>query len=777
MVNKARQFYEFGPFRMDLDHRLLLRQNQPVPLQPKAFDILLVLVENSEKVVLKDDLMKTVWPDTFVEESNLSQHIFVLRRTLGDAVEEKRYIATVPGRGYRFTQTVQTLPVEEEERKEDKEEQIVVASHSLAKVTMDKRSGLWLFALAAVVAAIAVAIGLYWRVQRKPKLTEKDAIVVADFDNTTGDSVFDGALRQGLSAQLAQSPFLNLLSDSRVANTLSLMGQPKDAPFKAELGREVCQRTQSAAVLDGTITQIGSHYLLTLKAVNCSTGELLSSTSAEASDKNHVLDALGRIASETRSKLGETLASVKKYDVLPQNVTTPSLEALRVYALARQAMYSNRANEAVPLYKEAIRLDPNFAAAYLGLGVTYFNLDETSAAADNVRKAFELRGRVSEREKLAIEMIYEPVVTRNFEAARQSTLLFAQVYPRDQSAFSNLSDIYTYLGDYDNSLAYSQKALELAPGNLQNYTNLIMDYTHSNRLDQAEAIAREAQSHNLDGPFLHACLYQVEFLKHDAAAMEREAEQVVGKAGFDDLIFYYESDTAVYGGQLVKARELTQRAAESASRSGEKETTAEYEGEAAVREALVGNSALAKSQARNALALSTGRDVTAIAGIALAMAGDFLGTRLGDDLSKHFPEDTALKYNLLPSVRAAAALHNGDSAKALAALATTPYELGQTVQQVTFVLYPAYLRGEAYLAARQGKAAAAEFQKVIDHPGLVQNESIGALANLQLGRAYALQGDTTMARAAYQDFLTLWKDADPDIPILKQAKAEYAKLQ
>ena len=777
MVNKARQFYEFGPFRMDLDHRLLLRQNQPVPLQPKAFDILLVLVENSEKVVLKDDLMKTVWRDTFVEESNLSQHIFVLRKTLGDAVEEKRYIATVPGRGYRFTQAVQTIPVEEEARKEDKEEQIVVASHSLAKVTIERgKRRLWI-ALAATVAAIAVAIGLYWRVQRKPKLTGKDTIVLADFDNSTGDSVFDGALRQGLSAQLAQSPFLNLLSDSRVANTLSLMGQPKDAPFKADLGREVCQRTQSAAVLDGTITQLGTRYLLTLKAVNCSTGELLSSTSAEASDKNHVLDALGKIASETRSKLGESLASVEKYDVLPQNVTTPSLEGLRVYALARQAMFSNRANEAVPLYKQAIRLDPNFAMAYLGLGVTYFNLDETSAAADNVRKAFELRGRVSEREKLAIEMMYEPVVTRNFEAARQSTLLFAQVYPRDQSAFSNLSDIYTYLGDYDNSLAYGQKSLELAPGNLQNYTNLIMDYTHSNRLDQAEATAREAQSHNLDGPFLHACLYQVEFLKHDAAAMEREAEQVVGKAGFDDLIFYYESSTAVYGGQFVKARELTRRAAESASRSGEKETTAEYEAEAAVREALVGNPALAKSQTRSALALSTGRDVTAIAAIALAMAGDSFGTRLGDDLSKHFPEDTALKYNLLPSARAAAALHSGDSAKALAALATTPYELGQTVQQVTFVLYPAYLRGEAYLAARQGKAAAAEFQKVIDHPGLVQNEPIGALANLQLGRAYVMNGDTTMARAAYQDFLTLWKDADPDIPILKQAKAEYAKLQ
>jgi len=780
MLNNARRFYEFGPFRVDPHQRRLLRQNQPVPLQPKAFDILLVLVENSHKVVLKDDLMKTVWPDTFVEESNLSQHIFVLRKTLGDAVEERRYIVTVPGRGYRFAQTVRAVAVEEEEKQEEQEEQIVVARRSLARVVIErdrkKDQRFWLAAGALVVATL-VAAGLFWRSQRKPKLTEKDTVVLADFDNKTGDPVFDGTLRQGLSAQLAQSPFLNLLSDSGVAHTLSLMGRPKDAPLKAELGREVCQRTQSAAVLDGTIAQIGVRYLLTLKAVNCSTGELLASTAAEASDKNHVLAALGKIASETRSKLGESLASVEKYDVRPEEVTTPSLEALRAYDLAHQALSANRAVESVPLYKRAISLDPNFAMAYLGLGVDYFNLDETDQAAENVHKAYQLRDRVSQREKLGIEGIYYAVVERNFEAARNSYLLERQIYPRAWATLANLGVSYGYLGDYDRALASTQKALESAPGNLQQLTNVMMEYTHSNRLQEAEATAREAQSHNLDGPFLHACLYQVEFLKHDTAGMEREAAQVVGKAGFDDLIFYYESDTAAYGGQFVKARELTRRAADSASRSGEKETTAEYESEAAVREALVGNPALAKSQARNALALSSGRDVVAIAVIALAMAGDSLGTQLSDDLGKRFPDDTALKYSLLPSERAAAALLTGDSVRALTALAGTPYELGQTVQQVTFVLYPAYLRGEAYLAARQGAAAAAEFRKIVDHPGLVQNEPIGALAHLGLGRAYAMSHHATEAKTEYQNFLLIWKDADPDIPILKEAKAEYAKLQ
>ncbi len=498
---------------------------------------------------------------------------------------------------------------------------------------------------------------------------------------------------------------------------------------------------------------------------------------AEASDKNHVLDAMGKIASETRRKLGESLASVEKYDVRPEDVTTASLEALRVYALAHQAQLSNRALESVSLYKRAISLDPNFAMAYLGLGANFFNLDETDQAAENVRKAYQLRERVSQREKLTIEGIYYAVVERNFEAARNSYLLETQIYPRTWATIANLGVAYGYLGDYDKALASAQKALELAPGNLQPHTNLMIEYTHSNRPEEAEAVGREAKSANLDSPFLHACLYQVGFLKHDAAAMEREAAQVVGEAGFDDLIFYYESDTAANGGQFVKARELTRHAAESASRSGEKETMEEYHAEAAVREALVGNSALARKQAKNALALSTGRDVAAIAAIALAMAGDSSGTHLSDDLGKRSPEDTALKYNLLPSVRAAAALHAGDSEKALAALSSLPYELGQAVQQVTFVLYPAYLRGEAYLVARQGVAAAGEFQKVIDHPGLVVNEPIGVLAHLGLARAYALSHDSTKAKTEYQNFLLLWKDADPDIPILKEAKAEYARLQ
>jgi DNA-binding winged helix-turn-helix (wHTH) protein/tetratricopeptide (TPR) repeat protein len=779
MSQPVRRLLEFGPFRIDLEQRILLRDRQPVPLSPKAFDLLLVLTQHGGQMVLKDDLMKTLWPDTFVEESNLGQHVFQLRKALGERPQDHTYIVTVPGRGYRFAQTVRAVAEPEPEKDE---EQIVMATRSLARVVIErdrkKDLRLWL-AIGAMLAAILVAVGLYWRAQQKPKLTVKDTIVLADFDNRTGDPVFDGALRQGLSAQLEQSPFLNLLSDQRTRQTLALMTLPKDSRLTPETAREVCQRTASAAVLDGSIVQIGTRYLVTLKAINCSTGESLASTDADASDKNHVLDAMGKVASEIRGKLGESLSSVQKYDVSPENVTTPSLEALKAYGLAQRAQAANLAAESGSLYERAISLDPNFAMAYLGLGITDFNLGEISLATDNVQKAYELRERVSEREKLGIELIYNAIAKRNFEAARKSALLGTVIYPRNARWFTNLAVAYGYLGDYEKAIAATQEALKLDPGTGQNYSNLLIECLHSNRLTETEAVALEAKSHNFDSPFVHANLYLVEFLRHDAAAMEREAAEVMGKPGTEDLVLYYESDTAAYDGRFARARELTRRAVDSASRGGQKETGAEYEAEAAVREALVSNRALAKHQAHDAVALSNGRDVSAIAALALAMAGDTAGASgMADDLSKRFPDDTVLTYNLLPAIRAAIALQSGESGKAVTVLAfSTPYELGQTAQEVTFVLYPVYLRGETYLAAKQGAAAATEFQKILDHPGLVQNEVIGALAHLGLGRAYALAGNAGKARLEYQSFLSLWKDADPDILLVKQAKSEYAKLQ
>jgi eukaryotic-like serine/threonine-protein kinase len=434
---------------------------------------------------------------------------------------------------------------------------------------------------------------------------------------------------------------------------------------------------------------------------------------------------------------------------------------------------------AIPSFQRAISIDPNFAMAYARLGTCYSNVSETRRAADNARKAYELRDRVSEREKLYIDSHYQQFVIGNLEAARRTYELWAQTYPRDDTPPGNLGDIYAALGSYDKSVSAFQESVRLNPGLAVPYANLLNAYLYVNRLDEAKALAQEIQSRNLDTPLVQLDLYMADFLQQDASGMEREAAGLMGKPGYEALMLYLESDTAAYGGQLGKARELTQRAVESARRSEENEAGAGYEAEGAVREALVGNTAFAKQQAQAALALSSGRDTEGLSAIALALAGDAAqSARVANALGEQFPEDTVVQVRYLPIVRAGTALKAHSSGKAIEALTTTmPYELGGTSTTVNFLLYPIYLRGEAYLATHEGSAAAAEFQKILGHPGVVLNEPIGALARLGLGRAYALSGDKDKAKTAYRDFFALWKNADPDVPILKEAKTEYAKLQ
>jgi len=642
------------------------------------------------------------------------------------------------------------------------------------------RAWIWKISIPVLILIALIAAGLYYRSRQIPKLTDKDTLVLADFTNTTGDTVFDGTLRQALSAQLEQSPFLNLLSDSRIAQTFSLMAQPKDARVTHELAREVCQRTASAAALQGSIAQVGTEYLLTLKAVNCSNGEPLASTTAQARDKNHVLDAVGEMAAAMRSKLGESLASVQKYDAPAENVTTPSLEALQAYSLGYKAqVVKSDYAAAIPFFQRAISLDPNFAMAYARLAANYFNLNQTVRAAEASRKAFELRERVSEREKFYIASHYGHFVTGNLEEARKSYELWAQTYPRDSSPSNNLAVIYNNLGDYASTLARAQQTLRMNPSSGTSYSNLVTAYLSVNRLDEARSTAEEAKSRNLDSPLNHANLYLVDYLQHDAAGMEREANQLTGKPGYEDIALYYQSETAACGGQFAKAKELSQRAVESAQRADEKETAAGYAAEAALRAALVGDMTFAKQQAQTSLPLSEGGDVKAMSAIVLGLAGDSAtAMRVADDLNRRLPEDTIVQYDYLPMIRAAVALHNDAAEKAIAALApAAQYELGAASQNLNFLLYPVYLRGLADLAAKRGTDAAAEFQKILDHPGLVLNEPIGTLAVLGLGRAYVLAGDSAKARTQYQNFFALWKDVDPGIPILQQAKAEYSRLK
>jgi hypothetical protein len=650
----------------------------------------------------------------------------------------------------------------------------------------------WVALAGAVVLVLGLAAGGFWWLngRKAHTLSATDTIVLADFTNTTGDAVFDGTLRQGLAVQLAQSPFLNIVSDEKVAQTLRFMGQPPDARLTPVIARELCQRTQSAAVLDGSIAQIGTQYSLILKAVSCASGESLASTEVQASDKNHVLDALGKTASVIRNKLGESLSTLQKFDTPLEQATTPSLEALQAYSVGTKKDWEGETAAGLPFFQRAVQLDPNFGIAYVGLAYEYYNLGQPSLAAVNFKKAFELRGRVSERERLFIEFSYYLGAIGDLEKTRRTCELLEQTYPRDAWPPICLSwSVYRQIGEHEKSLLKAREALRRDSTSGLIYANLASAYLNLNRWDEAQATAKDAQAKGFDSPFLRFDLYQLAFLQNDAAGMAQQVAWAAGKAGVEDVLLYFEAATAAYAGLIGKAREFSRRAVASAERAEEKETAAEYEADAALREALFANAAEARQRAAQALALSTGRDVQYEAELALAMAGDAPRAQaLADDLAKRFPEDAIVEFNYLPTIHAQLALTRTDSSEAIEALqAAASYDLGRPgISPFLLTLYPVYVRGEAYLAARQGSEAAVEFQKILDHPGVVVNEPIGALAHLGLARACALQAQSMQgpdadaarakARAAYNDFLTLWKEADPAIPILIAAKSEFAKL-
>jgi serine/threonine protein kinase/predicted Zn-dependent protease len=635
-----------------------------------------------------------------------------------------------------------------------------------------------LLVAAGMVITALIAGGLFWR-SKTAGLTEKDTIVVADFANTTGDSVFDTTLKQAVAVDLEQSPFLNVLPDSKVNGTLRLMGRSPSDRVTEELAREICLRAGSKALLAGSIATFGSHYAIGLKAVGCRSGDSLGSAEAEAESREKVLQALGEATKALRSKLGESLASIQKFDKPLQQATTPSLEALQAYSEG-QRMWSEKGDAAsLPFLKRAIELDPNFARAYAALAVRYGNLNQADLAIRNVKKAYELRERVSEREKYYISAQYYVFATGEIEKANQQYELWVQSYPSDETPHVNLGNNYGLLGQYEKAAAEAREALRYEGNDVVSYSNLAQDYLALNRLDEAKATLAEAMSRKLDDPFLRVYTYSVAFLQNDAAAMQRQFDWASGKPGAEDVLLSAQSDTEAFHGRLQKAREFSRRAVESANRNDARETAAVWQVDAALREAQFGNPAQARQAADAALRLAAGRDVQVLTALALAQAGEIpQAQRLVDKLNSNFPLNTILQNYWLPTIQAELELRRGNTARAIEGLqAASAYELGQVPPLTSASMYPVYVRGQVYLKAGQGQQAAAEFQKIVDHPGVVLNFPLGALARLGLGRAYALAGDKTKEKAAYQDFLALWKDADPDIPILKEAKAEYEKLQ
>ncbi len=634
---------------------------------------------------------------------------------------------------------------------------------------------IWPILLAVLVIAMAGA--WYWHTRQAPKLTDKDTIVLADFNNTTGEAVFDAALPQALTVGLEQSPFLNVLSDLKVNEQLRFMGLPADTRLSESITRQICQRTGSKAMLLGSISTLGSSYVIGVRAINCRTGDSLGSAQAEAGSREQVLNALGKAATRMREKLGESLASVQKYDTPIEQATTPSLEALQAYSLGLKMQDTEGDEASLSFFQRAIELDPNFAMAYARLGVAYSNLNEPSLAAENTTKAYQLRSNTSEKEKLYIACHYHDLVTGDIDQAIQAYLLLRQTYPREEASYVNLNSDYSAIGRYDQALTEAQAALQLNPSHVINYTNLAATYINLNRFDDAKAVLDQAQARKLENQALLTEYYALAFLRKDAPDMARQLAAAMGKPGIEDQLLVMQSDTEAYFGRLSKARQFTRLARDSALHAGAKETAALWQLDGALHEAELGDAQRASREALEAVNSSGGKNVQVLAALALARSGNRKEAQtLADNLSKSFPSDTIVNDYWLPSIRAALALDEKNPAAAIEALQLAlPFEFGSPTPGIAYG-YPAYLRGLAYLQAGQGKQAEAEFQKLLDHRGVVLNFPIGALAYLQMARARLLYGDTAGARKAYKDFLDIWQNADPDNPVLLQAKAISQRL-
>jgi serine/threonine protein kinase/tetratricopeptide (TPR) repeat protein len=1066
MTVQTKHFYAFGPFRLDSEKRVLVRDGTPVPLAPKAAEALLVLVENAGHLVDKDDLMKRVWPDAFVEEGNLNKNIFFLRQLLGEW-DGREYIETVPKRGYRFvapvsevthaegepqvqtsiganligkkvshyrvleivggggmglvykaedlklgrrvalkflpeelatdsltlqrfereartasslnhpnictiyefgehdgqpflvmellegetlrdrlaTSETKAVPlnqildiaiqicnglqaahqkgiihrdikpanifltaegavkildfglaklaaaaseVEAEEARKDQARGLppqttggTPIEHTLTRTGMamgtagymspeqvrgeklDARTDIFSFGLvlyematgqrafsgdtaailkdailnhtpaqvrelnstlppkleeninkavekdrekryqsagemradlevlrdqtqhrllrrhwkllASGLIMLAAVVGgvLYWRSHRAIHLSEKDTIVLADFANSTGDPVFDGTLRQALSIQLEQSPFLNILSDKQLSDTLKLMQHPLTERLTQTTAHAVCLRSNSRAVLEGSIAPIENRYRIELKTVDCQSGDTLATAAAESADRSKVLSALAEAANHLRQKLGESLGSVQKFNQPLEEATTSSLEALQAYTQGRKKEAEQGEAAAIPYLKLAVDLDPNFAYAYVALGTSHYYLFEYSQAATSLQRAFNLRERVSQRERFAIEGYYYDWVTGEMDKMGQTHMKWARTYPRDYIPHLRLNAYYRFLGEFEKAVGEGRQALELSPDDVASIYALLITYVRMNRFEDAKQVYEQAHARKVDSPLLHFSRYLIAFLQRDNDTMHIMVDSAKGKPLTEDMLLITDSGAQAYHGKLKQARALAEEAAELAGKTGSPERAALWKAQAAVLEAEIGDSERARRLTSEALDLSTGLDVSASAGLASGLSGDLAqAKKIANRLTREHPLNTEIQHYSVPMVRGAIALKLNNPNEAIDSLkASLPNDIGESV------LMPAYLRGLAYLQAGNGRQAAEAFQKVIDRPGIVETAAHGALAHLQLGRAQVMMGDKAAAHKSYQDFLTLWKDADPDIPIYQQAKAEYARLR
>lgn len=789
MNDRRQKLYTFGTFRMDPVREVLLHGETPIPLTSKAFHTLLVLVENSGQVMSKEQLMASLWPGTFVEEANLAKHISMVRKALGQTAQNRGYIVTVPGSGYRFSEPVHEISAESSEIHSNQ-------ANSPSRHNAGKGSLRGIFPSLVTVAAILVTAALvtYRFIQHRgipESPTARDTVLVVDFLNTTGDPVFDGTLQQALAVSLNQSPFLNILSENKTEAALRMMGRSASESLTPDLARELCQRAGGQVYISGSIVSIGEQYVLGLKAVDCSSGDTLALEQTTAPSKENVLKALDAAATKLRTQLGESLATVKEFDVPLEQATTASLEALRAYSMGRRESAEQGPRVALPYDQKAIQFDPDFAMGYFAVGHDYFILGEVAQASHYFKRAFQLSTDVSEREKLTIAAAYYLSVTGELDKAVQTYKEQIASYPRDAKAYLGLAIVYGQQGEYETAANMARQEVQLTPNDAASYGILAYNLIALQQFQEARQTIEQATARKLDDFVARQVLYALAFLNNDPDSMRQQAAWFTGKATVENSGLSLESDTEAYFGRLRRARELTVQAVDSALRNGHNENAAIWLANAALREAAFGNVLESRRLAGEAFKmLQASQAVESESALALAMIGDSeRATSLAHDLNHRFPVDTQTHSLWLPTIQSQLDLNRKDPRAALNQLNTAASMDLAAIQSVANVscLNSVYERGQAYLAAGNGNAAAAEFQKILNHSGIVWNCWTGALAHLGLARANALEGKTLQApdanaariRAliAYKDFFGLWKDADPDIPILIRAKAEYTRLQ
>lgn len=770
-MNESQRFYAFGCFHLDADKRVLMRDGTRVPLTPKAVETLVALVENAGQLVEKRDLMNRVWPNAFVEEGNLPKNILALRKILGQWDGGLEYIETVPKRGYRFV-----APVEEVTHAEAPPAKEGSNEDRIGKDVYHKMRAFWSWAAGGILILAVGIAALCWRYRHQTTLKAGDAVVIADFENHTGDPAFEDSLKLALETELVQTPFLDVLGSDKVRSALKLINHSEGERLTPAIAKEVCKYTNSSAVVTGSIRDEGNKYRIELNASNCNTGHLFATAAADAENRAVVVKTLGYVGAELRAKLGEPEDSITQYNRPLDEATSSSIEALQAFDQGEKVQLTNGAADALPVYKHATDLDPSFAVALAALGVMYGDIDNDKMQAEYTKRAFDLRSRMTQHDRFVVESAYYGG-TEQLDKATAVYREWLEKYPRDHVPLINLGNIDSLLGRHAEAAALYRESLRIDPNELFAYQALILSDIRTNRLEDAVAVYNQAGAHKVDNLNLAYERFHIAFLQADQHAMEEESRAPVEEPNYRSVLLCVRAEAQEYHGRFQCGRELWAQATAVAQqyRLG---TVAAFPEKQALAEAIAGNSKVALELAGRALSVGSKTAPRTDAALAIALSGDDgQAERLANEIDKENPQDTIIQTLWLPSIRAAIDLLRNRPADAINRLRPVNAYEGTSGAEGSRALLPCYLRGLAYLTLMQPKQAAAEFQTILDRRYLTLEFPTGSIAALQLGRAQAMMADKAAARQSYKEFLSLWKDADHDIPIFKQAKIEYAKLQ